>query len=137
MPVPSGHGVCDVVDIDAGVLAEEGYHRNHGLAYHFQRLFENRVFGDCVLDSDSCCYYLIRCVDVALFAEGHHADPAACYEGAGTGAGDARRAVDTAWPGRGDEVLVLPESGGAIEDAGVAFWGEAVFVSVDGDGGNA
>ena len=95
------------------------------------------MFGDGVLDGLPGADDGVARFDVALFAEGEERGPAARDEGAGAGAGHGGRAIDAAGPVGRDEVAVLPQLDGAVEDDAVAFWCEAVFVRVDADARDA
>ena len=137
MIAPGRHGVGDVVDGDLRVRGLEGDDGNLRVTHYAERGFEFGVLGDGVLDGDAGADDGVAGVDVALAADGEERGPAARDEGAGPGAGHGGGPVDAAGPVGGDEVLVRAESGGAVEDDAVAFGSKAVFVGVDGYGGDA
>ena len=73
---------------------------------------------------------------VAVFALRHQTRPAAGYQGAWTGASDARGGVDAPRPSGRYEVLVGAKGLGAVEDCRVSFWGKSVFMRVTTYGGD-
>lgn len=135
MPAPIGHGVGDVVDVERG--GGEGDDADERVTDDGEIRGEGGVLADGGLEAFGGADDAVTGLDVALFALGHEGGPAAGDEGAGPGAGDAGGGVDAAGPVGGDEVLVAAEAGGAVEEDGVAFGGEAVFVGVAADAGDA
>ena len=74
---------------------------------------------------------------VASFTNGHKRGPAGGDEGSRAGAGYAGGGVDAARPGGVNKILVGPQGGSTVKDGAVALGGEAVFVGIAADGGDA
>lgn len=135
MPPLGRHGVCDIVDVE--ITRAESKDADERVTENFELGAEGGMFADAVGQFLGCADDLFAGGEVAGFADGHEGGPASGDEGAGTGAGNARGGVDAAGPGGVDKVLVGAEGGGAVQDGGVSFGGEAVFVCVAADGGDA
>lgn len=76
-------------------------------------------------------------VDVACFTNTHHACPTACNQSTRARTCNGGGGIHAAGPVRGNEVLVAAERGIAIENGGVSFRCEAIFVSVTADACNS
>lgn len=131
MPPLRTHAVRDIIRVQT--LRLERHDRHQRPADDFQLRVLTDPVGEGLRRADD----LSARVKIALLADGDETRPAGGDEGTGTGARRAGGGVDAARPGRVDEVLVAAELLGAVEEGAVSLGGEAVFVRVAGDGGDA
>lgn len=136
MPAHIGHGIRNIVDVYFGSGRGESNDTYHGLTDDLEGRAQTGVLTDSPFELACCVDDLVAAVDVAGLADGHHAGPAACDQGAGTRAGHGRGGVDAAGPVGHDEVLVCTQRAVAVEHDGAALGGKAVLVGIDADAGD-
>lgn len=130
VPGLCGHAIKDAIDVECGGVEGD----------HPERVAQDAQIGDggdVVADGGGGFEDALRCVGVALFADGDHGGPACGAECARSAACEGGGEVESPWPVGGGVVLVVTQFWVAIEDDRGAFCGVAVFVRVGGDGGDA
>ena len=144
-PAFAGHAISNVVGVGAFVLRRrrrggvggEGDDADERFTEHGKVGAELGPLAQGTLKALSGRENLDAGGGIAFFTKGHHAGPAGCDERARAGPRDAGRSVDPSGPVRGDEVLVMAERLVTVEQGRGTLGGEAIFVCVDTDAGDA